>query len=309
MRADPRFTGKSKAFWALVKLASETLGYSERAARRGTDPKRIRRHAAADLTTFVVSKGWTVAPELIQSAADYIAYRADVLESIVEPNLMTGEQAARAYEELLATRSTWLSHRPVNKQGKGGTNYLSAIVNLVAERELVDHDFDDNPRALIELSAAGLLIHVLPRQMDGAYPSVINPVAAWEVKEYYGTTTFGSRVADGVYETRLDGLEIDSIRDSGVAIRNYVIVDDYFTWWQMGRSYLCRLIDMLHEGLVSGLFFGRQALTEWADEVRSFRMQTTPKPDTPCAGCGRLLIDEIDRRRGYGPGKGCKPKK
>ena len=32
-------------------------------------------------------------------------------------------------------------------------------------------------------------------------------MALWEIKEYYYTTTFGSRVADGVYETLLDGLE------------------------------------------------------------------------------------------------------
>lgn len=55
----------------------------------------------------------------------------------------------------------------------------------------------------------GLPVRTLARRVDGAFPSVINPVAIWEVKEYYHTTTFGSRVADGVYETLLDGMELE----------------------------------------------------------------------------------------------------
>ena len=37
------------------------------------------------------------------------------------------------------------------------------------------------------------------RRFDGAYPNIINPRIVWEIKEYYYATTFGSRVADGVY--------------------------------------------------------------------------------------------------------------
>ena len=307
MKSDPRFADKGRAFWALVKLASETLGYSDRAARGSEEAGRLRRHAVEDLAKFATARGWMVAGEDLEGAASYIAYRAELLENEVRPSLMNREEAAAEYAALLATRPTWLSHRPLNKQGRGGTNFLSAMVNLVAERELDPHEFDDNPRALVELSKAGFLVHVLPRQMDGAYPSLVNPVAVWEVKEYYGTTTFGSRVADGVYETRLDGLEIKDLRADGDDVRNYVMVDDYLTWWRMGRSYLCRLIDMLHEGLVSGLFFGRQVLSQWPEEVQSFRLAETPEPEIRCSGCGRLLIDPSDRLRGHGRSASCKP--
>jgi len=43
---------------------------------------------------------------------------------------------------------------------------------------------------------------------------VINPIAIWEIKEYYYTTTFGSRVADGVYETLPDGLELREAKEN-----------------------------------------------------------------------------------------------
>lgn len=77
------------------------------------------------------------------------------------------------------------------------------------------------------------------------------------------TKTFGSRVADGVYESLLDGLELEKLwLMEKVKVLHYLMVDDKFTWWDCGRSYLCRIIDMLHMGYVDEVFFGRQVLSE-----------------------------------------------
>ncbi len=46
-----------------------------------------------------------------------------------------------------------------------------------------------------------------------------------------------------------------------IHIGHYLIVDDRFTWWDCGRSYLCRIIDMLHMGLLDEAVFGREVLT------------------------------------------------
>jgi len=50
----------------------------------------------------------------------------------------------------------------------------------------------------------------------------------------------------------------------------------YDTWWGMGKSYLCRLVDMLHMGLVDEILFGREVVaripvlvTEWIAEARA----------------------------------------
>jgi len=54
--------------------------------------------------------------------------------------------------------------------------------------------------------------------------------------DQYYTTTFGSRVADGVYETLVDGMELEDLRISeGINVLHYLIVDDHFTWWDCGR--------------------------------------------------------------------------
>lgn len=100
------------------------------------------------------------------------------------------------------------------------------------------------------------------RRADGAFPSVINPVAIWEIKEYYYTTPFGSRVADGVYETFLAGLELEELHTStNRKLQHLPVVDDYFTWWECAHSYRCRMVDILHVGVVDEVLFGREVLT------------------------------------------------
>ncbi len=59
-----------------------------------------------------------------------------------------------------------------------------------------------------------------------------------------------SRVADGVYETLLDGMELEGLYEhEKVDILHYLIVDSHYTWWECGRSYLCRIIDNLVDHL------------------------------------------------------------
>ena len=67
----------------------------------------------------------------------------------------------------------------------------------------------------------------------------------------------------------LDGYEIERAqRELGVSIAHFLFIDDRFTWWDCGRSYLCRMIDMLHTGHVDQIFFGREVLTEWEEVLK-----------------------------------------
>ena len=107
--------------------------------------------------------------------------------------------------------------------------------------------------------------------MDGAFPSVVNPIAVWEIKEYYYTTTFGSRVADGVYETLLDGMEIEELATAeGIDILHYLMIDAHYTWWECGKSYLCRIVDMLHMGYVDEVLVGREIFSRLPSLVNSW---------------------------------------
>jgi hypothetical protein len=151
----------------------------------------------------------------------------------------------------------------MNKQsGKKKTPaYLTGIINMLVEANAGGIPCDCDPRELTTVTLNGAPLRTLARRADGAFPKAVNPVAVWEIKEYYYTTTFGSRVADGVYETLLDGMELEELREhEGIDVKHYLMVDAHYTWWDCGRSYLCRIIDMLHMGYVDEVLFGREVV-------------------------------------------------
>jgi len=128
-----------------------------------------------------------------------------------------------------------------------------------------------DPRKLTTITSHGVPVRTLVRRVDGAFPSTVNPIAVWEIKEYYYTTTFGSRVADGIYETLLDGMELEDLRkEEQVDIKHYIMLYARYTWWDCGRSYLCRVIDMLHMGYVDEVLFGREVIDRLPMLVRDW---------------------------------------
>jgi len=280
MQPLPEFSGLDRSFWAHIKLLSEKLGYSSRG--KAGSAKNLRRYTLEEITSCLEATGLesghlrravpgrsVLLGELL---CRYLNRRADLLEQEVAPMLMNRDQAAVEFKRLCRVAKTRCS-LPMNKQKgeKRHPAYLAGIINILTERALAGKSFDDEPRGLTVVTKAGRPLRVLSRWMDGAYPSRVDPHAVWEVKEYYGTTTFGSRVADGVYETMLDGEELAelALRERR-KVFHYLIVDDRFTWWECGRSYLCRIIDMLHLGLVDEVLFGREVLERWPAIVRSW---------------------------------------
>ena len=168
----------------------------------------------------------------------------------------------------------------MNKQkgDKKAEAYFTGIINMLIEANSKGLPCDYNPLELTAITFDGAPMRTLARRVDGAFPGTINPVSVWEIKEYYYTTTFGSRVADGVYESLLDGMELEELREhEKVDVKHYLMVDDYNTWWNMGRSYLCRIVDMLHLGYLDEVLFGAEVVDRLpvlvADWVRIARQR------------------------------------
>jgi hypothetical protein len=46
--------------------------------------------------------------------------------------------------------------------------------------------------------------------------------------------------------------------------------DAYYTWWIKGRSYLCRIIDMLHMGYVDEVLFGAELIARMPDIAKEW---------------------------------------
>ncbi len=204
--------------------------------------------------------------------AAYFEHRADILHRHVEPSLMDAEAARKEYESLKKKLKPKCP-LPMNKQRgeKKAPAYFTCMINMLIEEAAKGKGCDYDPRALTTVTSNRVPLRTFSRRMDGAFPSVVNPIAVWEIKEYYYTTTFGSRVADGVYETLLDGMEIEELATAeGIDILHYLMIDAHYTWWECGKSYLCRIVDMLHMGYVDEVLVGREIFSRLPSLVNSW---------------------------------------
>ena len=280
MIANPRFQNQPKYFWAYVRTLSQHLGYTVR--NKGivkvptlSEIQRGLRDLGLDSQKVVVGFEPT---QLGKELDAYFHYRAKVLNDSVQDYLMDAEEARKTFKEMQGSL-TYDCPLPMNKQkgDKAAPAYFTGIINMLVATGLKGAECNYSPMKLTTITRDSVAVRTLSRRIDGAFPAVVNPVAVWEIKEYYYTTTFGSRIADGVYETLVDGMELEELREhEGIDVKHYLMVDAYDTWWRMGKSYLCRMVDMLHMGYVDEVLFGKEVVDripelakEWLSLVKS----------------------------------------
>ena len=284
MKADPQFSKLDKSFWAHVRSISQSLGYTLRGKKTVRVPllkEMAKVMADLDLRVDHVTADGKTPTTFGRQLLDYFQHRADVLNDEVQHLLMDAATAERLFKQVTKRHKPPPHLLPMNKQKgeKRAPAYLTGIVNTLVWATAGDLPFDPDPRLLTTFTADRKPVRTLARRVDGAFPAVVNPVAVWEIKEYYYTTTFGSRVADGVYETLLDGLELEELAEhAGVDVRHYLIVDARYTWWECGRAYLCRIIDMLNMGLVDEVLFGREVAERLPLLVQEWKQITETQP-------------------------------
>lgn len=280
MRANKIFEGQDKGFWAHVRSISEAQGYTVRGAGavKTLDADGIVA-AFKKLklsSTHLVKEGRLSARGSL--LCQYFAYRADLLDNFVQPRLMDAAGAEIVYKtmhEML--EPTGMATMNKQKGDKAKVAYLTGLVNMILEAVVGSAGFNPDPRQLTTFTKDSMPLRTLSRRVDGAMPGVVNPVAIWEIKEYYYTTTFGSRVADGVYETLLDGMELEEMLEhEGRDIEHMLALDAHYTWWVCGRSYLCRIVDMLNMGYVDEVLFGYEVVerlpalaAEWLEKAKT----------------------------------------
>jgi hypothetical protein len=284
VRPNPDFVGLPKEFWANIRTISQKVGYTVKPKRqKGVKGQAgpIKVPPLAEVKEALESINLTCnhligesakPTEMGRQVLGYFEYRADILHRIVEPLLMNAEQAQETFEKFRVELNV-SKPVPMNKQSKEKKKpaYFTGLINMLIESNIKGLPCNYKPQELTTVTRNKEPFRTLARRIDGAFPGPVDPLAVWEIKEYYYTTTFGSRVADGVYETLLEGMELEEL-DSALLelsrpknfpthIQHLLMVDAHFTWWVKGRSYLCRIMDMLHMGYVDEVLFGKEVLT------------------------------------------------
>ncbi len=279
MLPNKKFEKLDLEFWANIKLLNQRLGYAIRKSKGNLNGGflvptikqiiQIFKDDGLNSARLISNGELTNFGKAIQ---EYMEYRGCVLIQQVEPNLMNKEMARELFYKIKNEYNPSCP-LPLNKQTGEKRDYafLTGLVNMIIEANIGKLNCNYDPKELTAITQDKFPIRTLSRRVDGAFPSVIDPRAIWEIKEYYYTTTFGSRVADGVYETQLDGWELwESETNLGTNIKHYLIIDDYYTWWTCGRSYLCRLIDSMHMGLVTEVLFGKEVVSRLPEIVKEW---------------------------------------
>lgn len=206
------------------------------------------------------TKKFPIDPELIDLLVNYIHDSSKLLKNALVA--LRTEDAALAFckKKKLSVGSTTTRNLSHHQSSKALIATVSGIAKKACADAGVGVDLDPQRRA-IWFSGHGL--HVSARNLDGAIPSLENPTAVWEIKEYWGKTKGGSKMSDAVYECQLVGLELRMFESkSGISIDHIVFVDGK-DQWNCRKSDLLRFIDLHQQGLIDHLIIGREVESEW----------------------------------------------
>lgn len=296
MKSAARWDQMPPEFWHYVRILSEHLGYSRR--------KVVLRHNSVAIKQGLVSLGLSTVPlessqETLISISDlveYFEFRADLIEDVIAKNLQNAAEAKRLFERIAGEYTTGYTLQlksgvenarlyeviggipavaPYNKQkgDKRDIDFLTATSNILISHYLQGDEFDPDPRKVPAFTEDGVVVGSMSRRMDGAFPECVNPVALWEFKCYYYTTTFGSKISDAVYIADLDGYErSDAEEQTGIPIQLTLFIDAYSTWMEQGKSYLCRIVDLLQRGAIDNLVVGAEVETAIPSIVAEWRI-------------------------------------
>ncbi|HEX8218514.1 MAG TPA: hypothetical protein VF914_04775 [Chloroflexia bacterium] len=274
MKPTQAFLQQPREFWAAVRLVSAILGYKSRTTGQ------IQAHSTSKITDVLrrVGRAREDVEDTSRTLADYFSYRADILLKQIEPRLMTEEQARLHFDNLRRKLSP-TSPLPMNSQrlSRKAPAYLASIVNMLVEAHSQGFPCEYEPRLPITLARNGIVLDVLTNRVNGAFTSSVNPVAIWQVREFYYSNVRGNHLAEAFHETLLIGMEVAHRSEQHVsAPKHYLIVDGYDSWWRLGLPYLGRMVDLLHMRYVDEVLFGNEVIEqlpalvrEWTEAARS----------------------------------------
>ena len=197
---------------------------------------------------------------MIDLLKDYIDHSTALLQDAL--GLLRTEKKALDFckKEGFKVGSTRTRTRSHHQSSKALIAAVSGIASCACANAGIEVNIDPQRRA-VWFSENGL--HVSARNLDGAIPSVNNPLAIWEIKEYWGKTKGGSKMSDAVYECHLVGLELRMFEASYDNSIEHIVFVDGKEQWAYRKSDLLRFIDLNQQGLINHLIVGSEVESEW----------------------------------------------
>lgn len=204
-------------------------------------------------------------PQSVSLLVEYLPGRQTELDRAF--SLLRTEAEAMSYCKVLkcAIGKTTTQNIGHHQSSKALVASVSTIAGKICKKKRLTL-VSDPQRRCVWCTDQGF--HVSARNLDGAIPTLINPSVVWEIKEYWGKTSGGSKMSDAVYECQLVGRELREFEEkSGMRIAHVVFLDGRDQWTSR-KSDLMRFIDLLNQGLIDCLFIGKEVETLWAPTLQ-----------------------------------------
>ncbi len=193
MKPDLRFVNRPLNFWANVRAVSETYGYTVRKGKPNagdvSSPSQLELPDVLNkrgLSDRHIQDGQGNPTELGSDLILYFQFRADILNNYVKERLMNVDRAKSEFNKLKKQLNPTCP-LPKNKQTKEkkAPAYFTGIINMLVEAYSSNISCNYDPQSLTTFTSNGEPISTFARRVDGAFPQVVNPIAIWEIKEYY----------------------------------------------------------------------------------------------------------------------------
>ena len=259
-------------FWEYVKLILNYKPSRGRNKLAQTDEmQEVHLRATGEKIPDRVLSGKLLSPDgevsaLGQELIRYFCRRAQQVSSLLD-DLREEEEGLEEMESLGLIAK---KHKPQSPGQSESPRIVQQTIEAISQRVAAESGMEVNtdPGGRCVMFVNDHLL-VTPRRMDGALPGLFNPVALWEIKEYWGRAG-GSKMSDVVYESELVGWALyrfNKALPSAAQVHHYVIIDGKGRWKGDSRggrqSDLGRLVDLLNQGLISELLYGKNILPEW----------------------------------------------
>lgn len=265
MKADGKWTalGWKHPLWDIVRFYLSLRG-SKIQARFRDKLRNESTVAVSDVISFPVS------PEVCELFVAYMSYRQELFARIF--TCLRVEEKAIAYcRKLKVTPKQTTTQKDHHQSSKSLVATVSAVAQKVCKKSRIGIDANPQSRC-VWLKENGL--HVSVRNVDGAIPSLFNPKIIWEIKEYWGKTSGGSKMSDAVYECHLVGLELRTYEEKINSKITHAVFVDGAEQWSARKSDLNRFVDLLNQGLIDELFVGSMVEDEWEPTLAQLLKQT-----------------------------------
>jgi hypothetical protein len=263
MKINPKWRGLGwrHPLWDYIRFYSVVQKQKKEVRERWTEKLRNNTMEIDDAHSLPVPA------EHVRQFFDYLGYRERDFNTAMA--LLRTEQEALAYCNQIGAQVTTVKTRSQDHHQSSAA--VVAAVSFVAGEHCLARgvSFSKTPdRRCVWL--VNNQLHVTARNLDGAIPSLDSPKLVWEIKEYWGKTSGGSKMSDAVYECALVGRELREFEERSKADRVlHVVFVDGKEQWASRKSDLRRFIDLFHQGIIDQLFIGREVETAWAKLLKT----------------------------------------